>query len=217
MSSRRELVPYLYQRLRREVSNDGVVSVTRRWSVHSREFVHRSYLQRRFGFEDPWHCQATPASRRYKGALADLIVSLRPANVVEVGCGLGDVGQLLPEDIRYTGFDIDPHVVEAARHSHRRRPNLSFKTGGFDAAAHEQCDVVIAVAWIDRLPPTQLLDHMERMRSSTGCRYIVIDAIRHDYEGSWYHGELTLPGSTEVSRIGPPEVQLERELRLLAV
>ena len=89
---------------------------------------------------------------RYFEALADLVASLRPASVLEVGCGEGEVlvrlGAALPEQV--AGVDLREEPLELAR---ERLPGVALTSGnayslGFDGGGF---DLVICVEVLEHL------------------------------------------------------------------
>jgi SAM-dependent methyltransferase len=77
-------------------------------------------------------------------AIADYL-TLRPGmRVIDIGCGPGHILRHLPEDIEYTGFDIDEAYIAYARRSFGHLG--TFHCRHFDAAAAREfagADVVM--------------------------------------------------------------------------
>lgn len=58
---------------------------------------------------------------------ADFVEALRPASVLDAGCGTGRVArELARRGIEVTGVDIDPDMLDTAR---RKAPDLDWRTG----------------------------------------------------------------------------------------
>lgn len=67
------------------------------------------------------------ASQQLRFQVLSEVGDLRGAVVLDVGCGLGDLNGYLCEkgmDVRYTGWDLTPSMVTAAR---QRFPHLNFE------------------------------------------------------------------------------------------
>lgn len=178
-----------------------IVDVARRWS-----------LRRRYGF-DAWHVRATAANRPYKRIAAQWIEQVAARSVADVGCGLGDLGALLPQDVEYVGLDVRPAVVEAARELHRRRPNLGFALGSFEQADDTGPDMLVALNWIDGLPGTVLSQKL----AAVGATYILIDAVA-DKVDAYDHTHLEIPGYARQRLLRQQaDPRLDRSLLLFCV
>src|SRR4051812_17445146 len=66
---------------------------------------------------DPWHANAPYSCRPYKKSVVDLVNSLKPERVVEIGCGLGEILVRIQARHRF-GLDTDADVIRAARFLH---------------------------------------------------------------------------------------------------
>lgn len=95
---------------------------------------------------DPRSCDASTTDSllcRYK-ALSE-VMDLSDRSVLEVGCGLGDLGSYLREKyqrLRYTGVDISPKMIEEAK---RVYPGHDFFHASLlDLDSRNEADVVIA-------------------------------------------------------------------------
>lgn len=137
-----------------------------------------------FGF-DAWHAAAPYACRPYKRQVVQLVNSLQPATVVEVGCGLGDILSRVKAVSRF-GLDTDPAVIRAARFLHPRA--IRWIQGDISAiaavlpAAHP-IDCLIMVNWIHNLSPEQLAACILPLLPRTG--YLILDAIDSDGPASY--------------------------------
>ncbi|MDB5106089.1 MAG: hypothetical protein JWP91_3778 [Fibrobacteres bacterium] len=63
------------------------------------------------------------------------------ARILDIGCGTAEILKFLPENIDYTGFDMSPKYIEAARKRHGGRGRFTCENvdgfgaaGGFDIA-----------------------------------------------------------------------------------
>ncbi len=150
-------------------------------------------LARYFKF-DSWHASAPYSCRTYKQTVVDLVNSLTPHAVVEIGCGLGDLLCRIHATRRY-GYDVDQGVIRAARFLHGDK--ISFIHGGGAQVEQGSMDVLILVNWIDHLSPTQLADLMKPLLVK--ARYLVLDAIDPDGPSSYRykHDFAFLEGKAE--------------------
>jgi len=63
--------------------------------------------------------------------LAGYVRALGLSSVLDVGCGTGDLLDLLDPQVAYVGVDIAPAAVEAAQRRFVDRPNASFHVANF--------------------------------------------------------------------------------------
>lgn len=99
----------------------------------------------RYG-HDPRACDASSsASLEIRYRVLAGVCDLSGLSVLEVGCGFGDLGVHVRTrfpDVRYTGIDLSPRMIEEARRCH---PGLEFSCCDLMAMpAAAQFDVVLA-------------------------------------------------------------------------
>ena len=129
---------------------------------------------------DSWHANAPYSCRPYKKVVVDIVNSLRPEAVVEVGCGLGDILSRVSARERF-GFDTDSAVIGAARLLHPCRAN--WFSG--DASLIEKrippgrrIDCLIMVNWIHQLSPEELAACVLPILPRVG--YLLVDSVDSD-------------------------------------
>ncbi|MEP7242298.1 MAG: class I SAM-dependent methyltransferase [Gammaproteobacteria bacterium] len=136
-------------------------------------------LSRVFGF-DPWHASAPFFCRPYKAHVVELANSVRPATVVEVGCGLGEILVRVRARNRL-GFDQDASVIRAARFLHPWRARWVNSDGAAIVRvlpAGGTIDCLIMVNWIHNLSPAQLAELVLPLLPLS--RHLLLDAIDAD-------------------------------------
>ena len=132
-----------------------------------------------FGF-DRWHVSAPYPCRPYKRQVVELVNSLRPTTVVEIGCGLGDIVSRVSAVERF-GIDIDPRVIRAARFLHPLRARWIHGDGSAVEGlvpTERGVDCVIMVNWIHNLSPDELASVLRPLLPL--ARFLVLDAIDPD-------------------------------------
>lgn len=113
-------------------------------------YARKALLLRRFRF-DPWH--VLPIEwRPYALFTRDFIAREARGPVVEVGCGLGELLEGLP-DGAFEGYDLSESVVRAAR---SLRPRATFVAGSFDDLSGKDADFLITVNFIHEIRPDTL-------------------------------------------------------------
>ena len=121
---------------------------------------------------DPWHAQAPASARAYRRTVAHVVNELKPATVVEVGCGLGYVLALIHAPQRYV-YDVDEGVIRAARLLHGRR--IAFPHGDLLSVSLAHIDVLILVNWIHEISAKRPEGLMAPLLPRT--RFLLLDAI----------------------------------------
>jgi hypothetical protein len=141
-------------------------------------------LQFIFGF-NTWHALSPISARPYRIKVAEIASSINPVSVVEVGCGLGAIVDLIDAPVR-VGYDIENNVIRAANFINLfKAKKASFKHGGFDCVNEKSIDILIAV--------NLLHDHSEgdidRWLTPIlpKLRYLLVDKINLDHELNYKH------------------------------
>lgn len=79
---------------------------------------------------------------------------LTPASVTEVGCGMGEIllqlAELIKEVKSFTGYDIAPFAIEAARKKETNR--VRFYLGDFEEAMQTPTDLLLVIDVIEHIP-----------------------------------------------------------------
>lgn len=136
-------------------------------------------LRYRFGF-NPWHSSAPAVCRPYKEKLCKEILGFHPKHVLEIGCGLGDIGRLLETNIdSYLGLDLCSGAIAAAQHLSKGREKLAFSVGSFERMADYQdreFDTCILLAWTHEMPSEELVSLIHE-NIDRHFRYIVLDVL----------------------------------------
>ena len=134
---------------------------------------------------DPWHAHAPYSCRPYKKVVVDLVNSLKPERVVEVGCGLGDILSRIEARDRL-GLDADATVVRAARFLHPGKVRwLHGRAEDIARAlpADGDIDCLIMVNWIHNLSPEELDALLLPVLPRT--KHLVLDALDADAPASY--------------------------------
>ena len=134
---------------------------------------------------DEWHANAPYACRPYKKMVVDLVNSLHPVTVVEVGCGLGEILSRVNAENRY-GLDSDVRVIRAAQFLHPRR--IVWIVGSAARLDHRMAaiafiDCLIMVNWIHNISPNDLAAMLSQFVPKT--RYLILDAVDQNAPASY--------------------------------
>ena len=136
-------------------------------------------------------------------ALLKVLGPIKFKSVLDVGCGFGRIGELLADrDIDYTGIDVSEPMVKAAR---KRIPKGHFAvTSLVDFATDESYDLVLAVEFLMHVPPDEVADAVNTMRSLANRHIVTCDwteAIKKPAAPhNWLHDYEALFGDSIVRR-----------------
>ena len=128
-------------------------------------------LRRRFGFH-PWHATSPTSARPYRRDVAALVDSLKPAVVVEVGCGLGAILARVEAPMR-VGYDNDGGAIRAARLIRSRA--IRFVEGDFSDVVEPDIDALIAVNCLHDFAPGRVAEWIVPLLDRT--RFLLVDRI----------------------------------------
>ncbi len=141
-----------------------------------------SVLRLYFGFKY-WHVDSNYRCRFYKYKVVDALDDISCNGVVEIGCGLGDVGIILRKKnsmIEYCGFDVKANVISAAKYLSRKNNN-KFSIGSFESMStlDGSYNTLLMLNLLDRFDP-QILVELILSNITINTRYIVMDVIHID-------------------------------------
>lgn len=169
--------------------------------VASRVFF--SLLRWRFNFAK-WHATAPVCCRPYKRKVANVIQALGSKGLVEVGCGLGDIGRLVQKacDIEYYGIDRDSAVLDGARFLASKNSRLKFEEGSIELLKKlpsGRFDTLLLLNWPHEVE-TKTLTEMVTTSVNTDIQYLLIDCIKPGVNAGFRYRHT----SEEIERHGFP-------------
>ena len=107
-------------------------------------------------------------------------------NVVEIGCGLGEILARIKVRQRI-GFDVDENVVMAAKPLHKK---IEFHKGTFGDVRGRDIDVLIAVNFTHNIAPDELQRQFADLLANNKVKFIVVDSVEYTY----FHNFATIFG-----------------------
>jgi len=130
--------------------------------------------------------------KRFRAAIEFSLFDERPVqSVLDVGCGFGDFGAWLAKykpDIRYTGFDINPVLIEEGCKQH----GLDLIAGDVGSVPSRSYDLVVANGIFNRR--MEFEDHEEYVRSMLN-RFMEIARIGIAVDFMSTYVEFSHPGA----------------------
>lgn len=145
------------------------------WELESDRIISLySYLVKKHGIDIQALDWGNPKSQELRFAILQAIGKLNEASILDVGCGTADFLCYLQKrniNVKYTGYDITPAMVEYARH---RFPNVNLEVRDLltETDTLSRFDYVLAsgIFYLRKLEPMIYLETMIHRMFSL-CRY----------------------------------------------
>lgn len=100
----------------------------------------------------------------------------RPIKVVEIGCAHGKLFSILNSQFKidYTGIEVDPIFVEAARARHGHHDNFQLMAGSATEAANvlQDVDVIVALETLEHIPEHDVVRLIETIAKAKPYQFI---------------------------------------------
>jgi len=95
----------------------------------------------------------------YKYLISEFFQPKAETKMLDIGCGTGDILDFLPENIVYTGFDLNPDYINTAKTRFGTRGNFVCKRAGefeLDETKKETFDIIITLGVLHHLTDTEI-------------------------------------------------------------
>ncbi|AFY30936.1 class I SAM-dependent methyltransferase [Calothrix sp. PCC 7507] len=118
------------------------------------------------------------------------------ANVLDLGCGTGRLLERLASkfpELRGTGLDLSPQMLQVARQKNCHHPRLIYVEGKAESLpfADSQFDAVFnTISFLHYLEPRQVLSEVARVLSPGGRFYLVDTTVKNEAEIPLHLGSL---------------------------
>ena len=124
-------------------------------------------------------------ARRARRRFVDEVLRPFPGmRVLDIGCGAGTLLDLLPEDVAYTGFDMNPVYIESAKRAYGDRARFFCARVGDDSVdpGEGAYDLVVAKSVLHHLDDDGVRTLLETAKRAlcAGGVFASIDPVRHD-------------------------------------
>ena len=138
---------------------------------------------------DYWHVGAAYHLKPYKKQVVDIVNSISPDVVVEVGVGLGDILSRTSARNR-VGIDFDLNVIKAARFIHRKIYFICGSLNQLDDVVFESnvsdIDILVMCNWLHNVKFNEIKKSILDLQSKVSVKYLLIDLINADVSGYTY-------------------------------
>lgn len=139
---------------------------------------------------DYWHVGATYHLRPYKSEVVNIVNSIKPKTVIEIGCGLGDILHYVNASQKI-GIDTDKNVIKAAKLLYK---GISFHTGSLEASSiiesetynTQSIDILIMINWTHNIKFSEIKNSIININKKTPIKYILADIINENACGYKY-------------------------------
>ncbi len=190
--------------------NDGhsynAASIEKRWIEDPLDLEARKSLQEKYHFAD-WHL-TLKAHKPYMEAIIRGILALSHDDdsikeILEIGCGLGDIiADSLLDRFGRTAYDISPEVIGADREWYRDN-GIEWNVGVFNDVRDRRIDCLIMVNFIHSVKPEYLGEYLPNLFSRNRVHYLVVDQVTGNYPYTHDFEALLPEGVEEIYRFGP--------------
>jgi len=142
---------------------------------------------------DYWHVGAAYHLKPYKKQVVDIVNSISPDVVVEVGCGLGDILSRTSARNK-VGIDLDLNVIKAAKFIHRKIYFICGSLNRLDDVVFESnvsdIDILVMCNWLHNVEFNEIKKSIHDLQSKVSVKYLLIDVINADVNGYKYKHTL---------------------------
>lgn len=161
--------------------------------------LHRDKLRKKYNFEE-WHCYPL-YEKKYILECIKLFDKNRlntKGQLVEVGCGLGDIINNINWKGKKIGYDISEEVIAAANNRFTR---TRFKVGSFNEIKEKNIECLIMINFIHGMDQDELKECIRKISNNKNVKYIMMDhmdRIRYSEYENACSGDYILGGKYEL-------------------
>lgn len=139
--------------------------------------------------------QTVFSEKQSKQLILDEFITPAGANcqILDMGCGPGNLPDFLPDNVNYVGFDVNPGYIETANQRFSHRDNIQFLHASTeqlmdsDQVADGSIDVVIIHGVLHHITDAiaEEMFALARKKLRTGGRMVVLEPV-------WFDGQSPL-------------------------
>jgi len=147
------------------------------WRVELKKIVKKHEIN-----IDNWHIKNNFYCKPYKWKVIEIVNSLNPEYVVEIGCGLGEIISRIKADYKI-GIDIDDACLNIARLLNGKPVYLKGSFNDFNKLyiPFEQIDCLIMINFLHGIEKHEVAENIIQIINSIKCKYIITDWYKEDY------------------------------------
>lgn len=158
-------------------------------SIYKR--IYFNFLRKKYNF-DAWHASSPIESKPYKRQVIELVNDYRKSNILEIGCGLGEILAELKSPNR-VGVDYDKEVINAANHLFGK--NIKFLDHDFNKIdsidlPFKEIDFLLLINWTHEMPWSTIEKKINLLNSQYPIGRILIDTIKEGHSDYPYHHKV---------------------------
>lgn len=169
----------------KKLKNIGIIGLAR--GIIERGINLALYFLFRF---DYWHVGAAYHLKPYKKQVVEIVNSMSPDFVVEIGCGLGDILSRTSARNK-VGIDLDLNVIKAARFINRKISFICASLNRLDDVLFESdVSILIMCNWLHNVKFNEIKKSIHDLQNRGNVKYLLIDVIDTDASGYKYYHTL---------------------------
>ena len=180
--------------------------IEKAWAEEPLNLEERTRLQEKYHFVN-WHL-TLKKNKPYMEAILRGILALANDDdsikeILEIGCGLGDIiADPLLNIFNRTAYDISSEVIGADREWYKGR-GIEWNVGVFNDVRDRKIDCLIMVNFIHSVKPEYLKEYFPNLFFRNHIRYMFVDQVTGNYPYTHDFEQLLPEGVREIYRFGP--------------
>jgi len=159
------------------------------FSIYKR--IYYNGLRKKYNF-DAWHASSPIESKPYKRQAVELVNEYGKSNIVEIGCGLGEILAELKSPNR-VGVDYDKEVINAANHlfgKHIKFLDHDFNNIDSIDFPFREIDFLLLINWTHEMAWSTIEKKIKQLNTKYPIGRILIDTIKEGHSDYPHHHKV---------------------------